>query len=189
MLPPYDHLLRTFAAVPAGERVLDLGCGAGRHTYPLALLGFDCYACDPEEDLLVEARVRLVEVMGGSGVYERITPAGAAALGYPDAYFDWVIAFRAYDGARSEVELADMLAETRRVMKRGAWVYLAVPALPDGADPAPGPDAPPRFTPGLLRQRMNRSGFAEAEAPHMLVEEGIPFLCGIYRKVDADTPV
>lgn len=196
MLPPSDHLLRTLASVPPTDCVLDLGCGGGRHTVPLARLGFDLHACDAAEEAVARARSRLAEVIDPGEAERRVVRAHPSALGYPDAFFDWVVVYDVYASVASREALLDALAETRRVLKPGGWVYLTVPALPDdldlsGADAGYAGDSPLqfRFTPETLGEIMGEATFAEAQPPQPVREGGRPLLHAIYRRVEADTPV
>lgn len=173
---PSHHVLRTLAAVPVQNRVLDLGCGTGRHAEPFARLGFDCYACDPDEAALVEARARVAEVLGEDEAARRVTPARAAALGYPDDFFDWIVAYGTYDTAASAAELKEMLAETRRVLKPGGWVIAAFRRERSGPD----------LTPETLTKLFAEAGLALAEDP-VDDDDGEPVVRGIYRKVVAGT--
>ncbi len=175
--PPSEHLLRTMAAVPVQSRVLDLGCGAGRHTDPLARLGFDLWACDQENHAVAVARARLAPLLGEEDAARRITRARPAALGYPDEHFDWVVAHGTYDRADSAAEMKEMLAETRRVMKNGGWVVVA---LRRGLA---GPD----LTPETLTKLFAEAGLALAEDPAEDTEAE-PVLRAIFRKIDATTP-
>ena len=177
MRPPSDPLLRTLAAVPLPARVLDLGCGVGWHTSALVQLGFDVYACT-EDPADVDAVREAVTPVLGEETARRVTPAHPAALGYPDDYFDWVVAYGAYDTAASETALRDMLDETRRVLKPGGWVWVAVRAPRVGG----------ASTPGSLTRRFEAAGFALAERPIEGEEAGERLVRGIYRKVDAHTP-
>ena len=195
-LPPSDHLLRTFAAVPHASRVLDLGCGDGRHAVPLARLGFDLHACDAAEGAVAQARARLADVRGTEEAVRRAIRARPDALGYPDAFFDWVVAYDVYAQAFTRERLLDVLRETRRVLKPGGWVYLTVPALPDeidlGSDDVgyAGDSALPfRFTPDTLGELMDEAGLAEAQRPRRTLDDGRPRLRAIYRRVEAGTPV
>ncbi|MDX1418612.1 MAG: class I SAM-dependent methyltransferase [Rubricoccaceae bacterium] len=176
MLPPSEPLLRTLAAVPPSSRVLDLGCGAGRHTGALSRLGFEVYACTPDAADVTAARATVSEVLGDEGA-ARVTPARPEALGYPDDYFDWVVAFQAYDAAADAAALQEMLDETHRVLRPGGWVWVAVQAdvLGDAASPAD------------LTARFEAAGFALAERPVEEREAGRRLLRGIYRKVGAGT--
>ena len=195
-LPPSDHLLRTFAAVPHTSRVLDLGCGGGRHTIPLARLGFDLHACDAAEEAVAQARARLADVLGTGEAQRRVIRARPDALGYPDGFFDWIAAYDVYAAEATRERLLDALGETRRVLKPGGWVYLTVPALPDeldlnSADVGYAGDSALsfRFTPATLGELMDEAGLAEAQRPRRVDDDGRPRLQAIYRRVEAGTPV
>lgn len=192
---PSDHLLRTFASVPYGNRVLDLNCGEGQHTVPLAQLGFDVYACDPAETAVAIARRRVAEVVGEEEAMRRVTQAYPDALGYPDTYFDWIVAYDAFEHLHARAALVDTLAEARRVLKDGGWIYLTVPAVPDGVQPASTPTGYAgdsgltlRFTPRTLGEILDEAGFAEAQEPRAFEQDARPYLQAIYRRVDATTP-
>ncbi|MEP0546079.1 MAG: methyltransferase domain-containing protein [Rhodothermales bacterium] len=174
---PSVHLLRTLAAVPVESRVLDLGCGSGHHAEPLARLGFDLFACDADEAAVALARDRVAEVVGEAAA-RRVTPARPAALGYPDDFFDWVVAHGTYDTAESAAELKDMLGETRRVLKNGGWVFVAFRRALAGPD----------LTPETLTKLFAEAGLALAEDPAD-DHDGEPVLRAIFRKVDATTAV
>ncbi len=172
VLPPSDHVLRTLAAVPVAARVLDLGCGTGHHTEALARLGFDVYACDTDREALDEARARVADALGEEEAARRITPARAAALGYPDNFFDWVVAHGVYDTAASATDLKEMLAETRRVLTPGGWTIVAFRRAHAGPD----------LTPNTLTKLMAEADLALAEAPVEEDEHGEMIMRGIYRK-------
>ncbi|MEE4544306.1 class I SAM-dependent methyltransferase [Streptomyces sp. V4-01] len=53
-LPAGDQPAVIAAAVPAGARILELGCGAGRMTHPLVDLGFDVTAVDESAEMLAK---------------------------------------------------------------------------------------------------------------------------------------
>ena len=178
-LPPSDHLLRTLAAVAPSSRVLDLGCGRGRHAAPLAALGFDLYACTSDPAEVTATRAEVAAALGTEEAEKRVSLARSSALGYPDDFFDWVVAYGAYDEAENMAVLVDMLAETYRVLKPGGWVFVAMRERAIGAD----------GTPEALTRLFAQVQFALAEAPVEEQENGERLLRGIFRKVDATTPV
>lgn len=169
---PSDHLLKTFAAVPVSHRVLDLGCAYGRHTEPLARLGFEIHAVDTDQEAVATTREKLAEIIKPRDALRRVvyTPR-FGALGYPDAYFDWLVAYGTFGALGSEDDLADVLSEARRVLKSGGWIYVAVPGLDEAA----------------LTQTMDDAGFALAEAPALSDDDEGNVVRGIYRRVDAGT--
>ena len=52
-----DHLLRTFAAVPVGQRVLELGGSRYGLAGPLTQLGFDVHVCSTDVAEVTAAQV------------------------------------------------------------------------------------------------------------------------------------
>ena len=172
------HLLRTLAAVPVESRVLDLGCGPGHHAEALARLGFDLYACEQDDEVVAATRHRVAGVFGEEEAEQRVIPARPGALGYADDFFDWVVAHGTYDEAESAAELKDMLAETRRVLKNGGWVFVAFRRRLAGPD----------LTPETLVKLFAEAGLALAEDPAE-DDDGEPVLRAIFRKVDATTPL
>lgn len=141
MAPPSAHLLRTLAAVAPGSRVLDAACGGGRHLDPLARLGFDVWAAtaaapDP-------ARERLAAVLGETAD-DRVRHAPPDALPFPDAWADWVV-------LSGPGQLAESLAEARRVLRPGGWVWTEIADSDDGR--------------ATLTASARRAGLALAEAP------------------------
>ncbi len=172
--PASDHLLRVFGREETTNHVLDLGCGDGRHTEPLGRLGFDLFACDRDIDV---ARDRLAEIWGREEAERRVTHAKPDALGYPDEFFDWVVAYGAYNCVSNAAELMDALEETRRVLKTGGWIYVAM------SEQTVGEEA----TPETLTLLFNHAGFASAGLAEEDVENGERLLRGIFRRVDPDT--
>jgi SAM-dependent methyltransferase len=56
LLPPTGEPALVHAAVPPGAEILELGCGAGRLTHPLADLGHPVTAVDNSADMLAHVR-------------------------------------------------------------------------------------------------------------------------------------
>ncbi|HVB05943.1 MAG TPA: class I SAM-dependent methyltransferase [Acidimicrobiales bacterium] len=111
-----------------GERVLDLGCGGGRHAYAFLREGAEVVALDAslEEPPAVAAMVRAMRAAGELAA----TPASAALsadarlLPFAAASFDVVVASEVLE------HLADdgaAIAEVLRVLRPGGRLALSVP--------------------------------------------------------------
>lgn len=191
---PSEHLLRTFGALPITSRVLDLGCGRGLHTEPLARLGFDVYGCDTSPEAVEHVRGRLSDVFGDEEAETRCSVSRPDALGYADDFFDWVVAFDTLSAAETRAEMLDVLEEVRRVLKPGGWLYVAVPAVPErsasnGARGYAGDSGlAPTFTPRTMDELLAEAEYVTAERPSVSTEGSRRLVQAIYRKLDADTP-
>jgi 2-polyprenyl-3-methyl-5-hydroxy-6-metoxy-1,4-benzoquinol methylase len=100
-----------------GERVLDLGCGAGRFTRALREAGADVVGVELAEPALERARRNV----GGADL-RLATPDGSLPLGHQEVDLVWC----------SEVlehvpDTVAFLTETRRVLRRGGRLLLTVP--------------------------------------------------------------
>jgi SAM-dependent methyltransferase len=114
--------------VGAGDRLLDLGCGAGRHAFEALRRGADVVALDQNADDLrgVEG---MVTAMAEAG--EIKPPAGpvtlradALALPFEDGAFDRVIASEILEHIPDD---KTAIAEIARVVKSGGLVAVSVP--------------------------------------------------------------
>lgn len=195
MPEPSDHLLRTLAAVPVTSRVLDVGCGDGTQTEALIQLGFDVYAVDTSPENVEDARAAVAIHVGEEEAAKRISRARADALGYPDEFFDWVVACGSLAHLESREAMLDALRELRRVLRAGGWLYATVPAVPEPAagfsDHGYAGDSglKPTFLPRTLNELMQEADLAQAEGPALVREAGSRRIVqGIYRRVDDGTP-
>jgi SAM-dependent methyltransferase len=119
----YDKL-----GLRAGDRMLDLGCGGGRHAFEALRRGARVVAFDMDEAELSEA-LSLMAAMDQSG--QTVAPAAGAvtngdalALPFPDAAFDRVIAAEVLEHIPAD-EAA--LSELVRVLRPGGTIAITVP--------------------------------------------------------------
>jgi SAM-dependent methyltransferase len=114
--------------VGPGDRVLDMGCGGGRHAFALYKRGADVVALDYSHSDLVEVRT-----MFGAIATEGDAPASAQAhavrgtaysLPFADGTFDRVVAAEVLEHLPADT---DAMAELFRVLKPGGVIAVTVP--------------------------------------------------------------
>jgi SAM-dependent methyltransferase len=111
-----------------GDRVLDLGCGAGRHAFEVYRRGARVVALDQNAD-----EIRQVRDMFGAMAAAGEAPAGASAMAvrsdalrlpFPDGAFDKVIISEVLEHIPAD-EAA--IAEVARVLRPGGLLAVTVP--------------------------------------------------------------
>ena len=120
----YDRL-----GLRAGERMLDLGCGFGRHAYEALRRGTHVVACDLGLDELREVRA-IGAVMHGEGevpegVVLETANGDATRLPFADSAFDRVIASEIMEHIDDD---AAAVRELARVLRPGGTIAVTVPS-------------------------------------------------------------
>jgi len=107
------------------KRVLDLGCGSGRHAVYLAKRGFEVYGIDiaPEgikitKDWLKKEKLKASLKIGS--VYKK--------LPYRDNFFDAIISVQVIHHARIKT-IQKAIREIERVLKPNGLIFVTVPRL------------------------------------------------------------
>ena len=114
--------------VRAGERVLDVGCGAGRHSAEARRRGAHVVALD-RSDLDAKDAAGMIEAVTVDWPAARLV-TGAAMVGdatclpFPDASFDRVIAAEVLEHLPSDVPA---ISECVRVLRPGGTLAVTVP--------------------------------------------------------------
>ena len=118
----YDRL-----GVGAGERLLDLGCGGGRHAYQALRLGARVVALDAGADEVGQVRAT-VGAMADAGEIKAeglgAVQGDALRLPFPDGAFDRVIAAEVLEHIPDD---AHAMAELARVLRPGGTMAVTVP--------------------------------------------------------------
>lgn len=119
----YDRL-----GVGAGTRVIDVGCGAGRHSYEAYRRGADVIALDQNAEELAEVDT-MFQALAEAGeapasAKAQVVVGDALALPYPDASFDVVIASEILEHVPADDRA---IAELIRVLKPGGRLAVTVP--------------------------------------------------------------
>lgn len=119
----YDRL-----RIGPGTKVIDVGCGAGRHSFEAYRRGADVIAFDQNAEELADVDTML-QAMGQAGeapksAKAQVVVGDALALPYPDATFDAVIASEILEHI-PEDDAA--IAELIRVLRPGGTLAVTVP--------------------------------------------------------------
>ncbi|MDR9431806.1 MAG: class I SAM-dependent methyltransferase [Natronomonas sp.] len=123
---------------PASTRVLDLGCGPGRHVAYLAREGFETYGVDHSK-VAVEMALDLCQ---GAGLDATVREEGITDLSFRDASFDCVIDCATIQhNYMDEIEAA--VSEVQRVLKPDGLFFWKARAREDsfvgeGSEREPG---------------------------------------------------
>lgn len=99
------------------NRVLDLGCGTGRHTVLLAQGGFDVYGCDFSQEALDIVSQQIPE--------GHFTLCDMTTLPYENDFFDAILCNHVLQhGMLADVKRA--IGEMNRVLRSGGCLFLVV---------------------------------------------------------------
>jgi SAM-dependent methyltransferase len=124
---PHEDIARIDAVLSNAHarRILDLGCGSGRHLVHFARLGLDAYGLDDSTEGVRLAREWLAsehltaDIRLGS-IYR--------ALPYEDGFFDAVVAVQVIHHARLAA-IRQLVTEVARVLTPQGYVFVTVPAF------------------------------------------------------------
>ncbi len=105
------------------KRVLDLGCGSGRHTVFLAKLGFEVYGMDSSKSGLKQTREWLKQSplqasLKNASCYEKFP--------YTDNFFDAIISIQVIHHAKIE-DIRFCISEIERTLKPNGIAFITVP--------------------------------------------------------------
>ena len=111
-----------------GDRVIDMGCGAGRHAFEMYRRGGDVVAFDQDCDELAG----VLELFGAmreagevpDGAEADIKQGDALSLPFADAEFDRVVASEVLEHIPADT---DAIAELARVLRPGGTMAVTVP--------------------------------------------------------------
>jgi ubiquinone/menaquinone biosynthesis C-methylase UbiE len=107
------------AGCPEGGDLLDVPCGFGRHSIPLARAGYRVVGSDRSQGLLDEARRR-----AGGERWPKFVQADYRKLPFADASFDAALNLFTSIGYLGDEEDTKALAEIRRVLRPGAALVI-----------------------------------------------------------------
>ena len=112
----------------AGDRVLDMGCGAGRHAFEMYRRGGDVIAFDQDADELSNVRDLFVAMQEAgevpAGAEADVKQGDALSLPFADGEFDRVVAAEVLEHIPADVEA---ISELVRVLRPGGTIAVTVP--------------------------------------------------------------
>ena len=111
-----------------GDRVLDMGCGAGRHAFEMYRRGADVVALDQDADELAEVRELFAamreEGQVPAGAEADVKEGDALALPFGDGEFDHVVAAEVLEHIPADIQA---IGELARVLRPGGTMAVSVP--------------------------------------------------------------
>jgi cyclopropane fatty-acyl-phospholipid synthase-like methyltransferase len=121
---------------PAGMRVLEIGCGAGRVTRALARVFGEVHAVDVSGEMVAQARAALAG-QANARVYQN---NGMDLSVVPDLPFDFAFSVIVFQHIPSRDVIASYFREVARLLRPGALFKVQVLGRPEIPKPAPGPE-------------------------------------------------
>jgi SAM-dependent methyltransferase len=120
-IPKLEELLRKNDA----SKILDFGCGTGRHVIYFAKKGFEVYGFDASETAIERARevLKSENLFADLRVWDMTKP-----LPYESRFFDAVLAVRVMHHTYMD-NIKRIVKEIDRVLKKGGYLFLQVPAF------------------------------------------------------------
>ena len=117
--PEFVKLLKTNNT----RRILDLGCGSGRHTVYLTQKGYEVYGTDISETALsiTNKWLKSKNLTAELAVHDI-----AKKLPFKDNYFDAVVSVQVIHHARIGT-IKKIIREIKRVLRAGGLVFITVP--------------------------------------------------------------
>ncbi len=123
-LPPNPEVMALVPELQAGgvRRVLDAGCGAGRHMVPLAAAGFQVLGVDREWGVLKELGRQLPGGLTGAA---RLVQADLKSLPVPGDRVDFALSVNVINHGYAR-DVAAYCMELDRVLKPGGFLFIYV---------------------------------------------------------------
>lgn len=110
------------------KRILDAGCGNGRHVVLFSKLGYDVYGMDISREAVEVANSWLTK----EGLTAHLKVGDVEKLPFKDKFFDVVISYGVLDHVRFP-KAKKAVNEIKRVLKDGGYLYITLKTTADSA--------------------------------------------------------
>jgi tRNA (uracil-5-)-methyltransferase TRM9 len=175
---PWPEVLDFINELPAGDLVLDVGCGHGRHSRPLALTGHRVVGIDLSRRLLSIGKKSTSSSRGLQTIEWLV--GGATTLPFPDGVFDAALSIAVLHHLPTRGDRVQALEEMRRVIRAGGTAFVSVwsidhprvAELLGGRPKKPDVDIPWRLPDGSQVPRPYHL-FREGELGESVIESGL----------------
>ncbi len=121
--PPLPQVVEMADRLEAGDRVLDIGCGLGRHTVYLAARGFEVIATDNAPTALAACRENLAKAKLRAAVMQ----ADMTEFPFPDAHFRGVVASHVIHHCR-RADLEAIIGSITQKLAPGGYLVWVTPS-------------------------------------------------------------
>lgn len=108
------------------NKVLDVGCGAGKHLFGLARRGFEVYGMDSSNEGIAAAR-RIFTSQGWTADFK--VHSLPKPLPYPKEYFDTVISLRTLNHGTIR-QIKKSVKEIKKVIKPAGYIFVTSLMIP-----------------------------------------------------------
>jgi ubiquinone/menaquinone biosynthesis C-methylase UbiE len=103
------------------KKILDLGCGQGRHTLLLARKDFETFALDISSAAITNTKNALKK----EKLSAEIVVGDMRKMEYPDNFFDAVLAWRSLYLGKTD-EISNSFKEAKRILRPGGVIYASI---------------------------------------------------------------
>lgn len=111
----FEEVMEDLQKLPAGAKILDLGCGTGHLSEMIKKKGFEVYGVEPSLEMLKHARENFPDIKFEEGISVKIP--------FADNYFDYVVCIEVLRYLNPD-DVKKTYTEVNRVLKPGGCFHV-----------------------------------------------------------------